>query len=165
MTKRTSATWWARIYLSGPIGVIEQTCRKECSETGFCVTVTPTKFIYKGGEESGAEVGLVNYPKYPQPNDDVTARARGLAERLVEATCQDSYLLMTPESTEWVTKRMSDPKDSERLDWLSTAGEVSIDLIQDAPNDGDFLVRTDMVEAYGKTVREAIDNAAKHDKT
>lgn len=58
-------TWWVKIYTSGPISRIEQVCREECYEDGLCVTVTPVKFIYTGGEELGAEIGLINYPRFP----------------------------------------------------------------------------------------------------
>ncbi len=105
MNTQTEKTYWVRIYLSGPIQVIEQTCRQECLEKGLCVTVEPTRFIYTGGEETGAVVGLVNYPRFPSEPQALMDRGRNLAIRLLDATCQHSVLVMTPEKTEWVTKR------------------------------------------------------------
>lgn len=105
MKTETATTWWAKIYLSGPLAVIEQTCREECLEVGLCVTVTPTRFIYTGGEETGAEIGLINYPRFPKEDFEVTATARRLALRLLKATCQHSVLVMTPDTTEWFTNR------------------------------------------------------------
>lgn len=102
---KTENTHWVKIYLSGPISVIEQTCRNECKEIGLCVTVEPVKFIYSGGEESGVVVGLVNYPRFPRGDDAINAIATALATRLLEATHQDSVMVMTPKRTKWITCR------------------------------------------------------------
>ncbi len=103
-TKQTD-TYWVKIYLSGPMNVIEQTCRQDCFEQGLCVTVEPTKFIYTGGEETGAVVGLVNYPRFPNTPERIWGRARELALRLLSSTHQHSVLLAAPDKTEWMTLR------------------------------------------------------------
>lgn len=105
MLKKTEKTWWVHIYLSGPLEMIEQTCRKYCADIGLCVTVTPTRFIYTGGEETGAEVGLINYPKFPSTPEGVTNKAIDLAHLLLRETHQHSVLVMTPLTTKWITKR------------------------------------------------------------
>ena len=60
-------------------------------------------------------------------------------------------------------------EDAARLDWLALAGPVSICVVIDRPHDGEVEVSTDDVTGYGKTLREAIDDARKqgasHDKT
>jgi hypothetical protein len=101
----TVDTYWVRLYITGPVQVIEQTCRQECMEEGLCVTVTPTKFIYTGGEETGAVIGLVNYPRFPKTPGAIVDRGRKLALRLLDATFQQSVMIMTPETTEWITTR------------------------------------------------------------
>jgi hypothetical protein len=98
-------TYWVKIYVSGPLNVIEQSCRKECLLGGLCVTVDPTKFIYVGGEELGAVVGLINYPRFPITAELLIERARLLATRILEDACQHSILIMTPDKSEWITKR------------------------------------------------------------
>jgi len=105
MNTKIETTYWVRIYLSGSIAAIEQTCRQECLEDGLCVTVDPTRFIYTGGEETGAVVGLINYPRFPISPNKLRERSRKLALRLLDATCQHSVLVMNPEETEWITKR------------------------------------------------------------
>jgi hypothetical protein len=105
MTTKTEKTYWARIYLSGPIDVIRQTCRQECIEAGLCVTVDETLFIYTGGEEFGAVVGLINYPRFPCSESALFERAEKLALRLLESTFQHSVLIMATNKTEWITKR------------------------------------------------------------
>jgi len=101
---KTVNTYTVKIYVSGPLAVIEQTCRKFCRR-GYCVTVDPTKFIYTGGEETGAVIGLVNYPRFPKDEAEIRVDATELALMLIEDTYQDSALIVTPETTTWLTKR------------------------------------------------------------
>ena len=84
MNTKTEPTYWVKIYLSGPLAVIEQVCREECLKKGLCVTVEPTRFIYTGGEETGALVGLINYPRFPQTAGELFVRARDLALTLLD---------------------------------------------------------------------------------
>lgn len=69
------------------------------------MTIEPTLFIYTGGEESGFVVGILNYPRFPATPESINATARELALGLLDATCQDSALIVTPETTTWLTKR------------------------------------------------------------
>jgi hypothetical protein len=105
MTSTTQPTHTVRLYLSGPIDIARQVCREECLREGLCVTIEPTTFIYTGGEEQGYCVGLVNYPRFPTTPELLNARARDLAVKLLDRTCQHSALVVTPQVTEWVTKR------------------------------------------------------------
>jgi hypothetical protein len=104
MTK-TESTFWARIYMSGPIEIAKQVCREACLEAGLCVTIEPTLFIYTGGEEQGFVVGLINYPRFPAEPASIVTRATDLAHRLLDRTCQHSTLVMTPNGTIWITKQ------------------------------------------------------------
>lgn len=105
MLIKTEKTFWARIYMSGPIEVAKQAIRAECMREGLCVTIEPTTFIYTGGEESGFVVGLINYPRFPSSPEAIIERARDLMDKLLYATFQHSGLLMTPETTEWISRR------------------------------------------------------------
>lgn len=105
MTNKTADTFWVKIYMSGPIEVAKHVIRRECLKGGLCVTIEPTCFIYKGGEETGFVVGLLNYPRFPVSNSELINQARSLADELLEATFQESYSLLNPEFTEWNSKR------------------------------------------------------------
>jgi hypothetical protein len=105
MNNQSTTTHTVRIYMSGPIDVAKQIIRAECLREGLCVTIDPTTFIYTGGEESGYVVGLINYPRFPSTPADIEERARDLMHKLLDATFQHSGLLMTPVTTEWVSKR------------------------------------------------------------
>jgi hypothetical protein len=102
---KSTPTFWARLYLSGPIDVAKQVCREECLREGLCVTIEPTTFVYTGGEEAGYVVGLINYPRFPSDPAAILARAKELAVHLMQRTAQWSALVMTPDGTEWLTCR------------------------------------------------------------
>lgn len=95
-------TFWARIYLSGPLPVAEHILREDFAENGFCVTVDPTKFVYTGGEETGYVLGLINYPRFPSTPERITQRARDLATQLLMRTYQRTALIVTPNETFWL---------------------------------------------------------------
>lgn len=92
-----------RIFISGPISVIEQICRQACLQDPICVTVEPTKFIYTGGEEAGAVIGLLNYPRFPRSAEEINIRAKSLAIKLLEGTHQRNALIVTNEKTELIS--------------------------------------------------------------
>jgi hypothetical protein len=102
-------TYWAKIYIAGPIDKIEQVCREWCMQ-GACVTVTPTNYIYTMGEESGAEIGLINYPRFPKSTDSIVGQAEELAQLLLEECCQGSFTIMTPDTTYFHSRRSGDEK-------------------------------------------------------
>lgn len=121
MRREIEPTFWAKIYMSGPIEVAKQTIRAECLRDGLCVTIEPTTFIYTGGEECGYVVGLINYPRFPQSNAAVRERARDLMHKLMATTFQHSALLMTPDETEWVSVREETPLHSAKGADVTTA--------------------------------------------
>jgi hypothetical protein len=53
--------------------------------------------------------------------------------------------------------------DSERLDWIGRQSltDICMSLVVDGPRDGQYFVGGDTGRGYGKTFREAIDQARK----
>jgi len=98
-------TWWARLYLAGDVNEAQQVCRAFCLSEGLCVTVEACDYIYPGGAEAGYCVGLVNYPRFPENEKALRAKAKQLAKLLMEKTCQQSAMITTPTSTEWISTR------------------------------------------------------------
>ena len=113
MNEMRCSTFWAKIYIAGPITEIEQVCR-EFVMKGACVTVTPTNYIYTMGEESGAEIGLIHYPRFPK-DQTVHAKMETKAAILEEAVSlgnaictkcfQGSFTVMTPDDTIFFSRR------------------------------------------------------------
>jgi len=57
-------------------------CQEYCDNVGLCVTVTPTHFVYKEGNEDGCFIGLINYPRFPSSLEDILNKAFNLANIL-----------------------------------------------------------------------------------
>lgn len=108
-------TFTATIYLSGSIETIKQVCRKYCLR-GLCVTIKPTLFIYTGGEEFGVEIGLLNYPRFEESEDDILQNTIELATKCRDEAMQHSWLIVTPEKTIWNSSREQPNKPKHPYD-------------------------------------------------
>ena len=98
-------TYWAKVYIAGPLDQIEQICREFVMDVSLCVTVTPTKYIYVGGEEVGVEIGLINYPRFPTEHEKIKRTALDLARKIMLETFQGSYTVMCPDETIYYSRR------------------------------------------------------------
>lgn len=105
MAKKIEKTYTVNIFLSGSIDVIKQTCRKYCLDVGLCVTVTPTLFIYTGGEEFGVCIGLLNYPRFPKDKKQILIQAIELGRLCRDSACQHSFLVVDNEKTRFYSLR------------------------------------------------------------
>ena len=104
-------TYWAKIYIAGPLAQIEQICRRYVMD-GCCVTVTPTNYIYTMGEETGVEIGMINYPRFPSANPEIELleQATDLGDQICSECFQGSFTVMTPVDTYFFSRRRSDEK-------------------------------------------------------
>ena len=105
---KTVDTHIVTIYTSGPIKVIEHVCRESVFNDGHCVTVKPAKFIYTGGEEFGVEIGLLNYPRYPETAQNLVVRAKELAIDILKATYQRTALVVGTQFTTLISYEEQD---------------------------------------------------------
>lgn len=95
-------TFEVRIFMAGDIETAQRWLRHHAYQNGLCATITPTTFIYTGGEETGFVVGLVNYPRFPTTRPVLRARALMLAEALVIECCQRTALVVADDETTWI---------------------------------------------------------------
>lgn len=109
--QRESITHEVKIFVSGPIQLIKQACTEYCSDVGLCVTVTPTDYVYSHGEESGAIIGLINYPKFPSTPDEINKKAHELAITILNKTHHGSYTIQAPYKTIWFSRKKEDNSD------------------------------------------------------
>lgn len=93
------------IYLAGDFNTLRRAALDFCSKNGFCVTVTPTEYVYKYGFESGAIVGVINYPRFPEEQDELERIAQMLAEEMALSASQGSYTIQTPNETRFYSRR------------------------------------------------------------
>lgn len=102
----TEPTRTVEVFMAGDIGHAKQVIRRFCRDVPCCVTVTPTTYIYRGGEEAGFVVAFRNYPRFPADSYTLRATASDLAEKLRDELGQDSYMTVDADGmTTWSTTR------------------------------------------------------------
>lgn len=94
-------TYIATIHVGGDVAKIKDVCRKFCLR-GLCVTITPTDYIYTGGSETGAAVGLINYPRFASTPEKIKATANELAQTLMAECHQRSCTVICTDGTEYL---------------------------------------------------------------
>lgn len=96
------------LWMAGDVATATKVVREYCYAEGACFTITPSKFVYTGGEEDGFAIGLVNYPRFPSTVAELHERARGLADRLMPVMNQRTCLLVGVGAgggiTEWIVR-------------------------------------------------------------
>ena len=65
-------------------------------ENKDCVTITPTKFIYVGGNEPGAIIGLISYPRFERTEIFLKNRAIEITKVLMSVFKQNRITITTP---------------------------------------------------------------------
>lgn len=101
-----SQTRVVEVYMAGDCSHAKQIVRRYCKDSPTCVTVSPTTFIYRGGEESGFVIGFRNYPRFPSDAYSLRRAADELAELIRGQTGQDSYMVVDAHGqTTWRSDR------------------------------------------------------------
>lgn len=97
------------IFIAGDYQLAEKICQQYCDEIGYCVTVTPTNYVYKGGQEAGVIIGLINYPRFPvSRRDEIMKHAVNLGKLLRERLNQQSFSIQNSAHTIWYSWREQD---------------------------------------------------------
>jgi len=113
MIIKNANTYWANIYVGlqegydGETHTIQEAMtivKQYCDEVGYCVTVTPTTFVYRNGIEPGCIVGLINYPRFPVPITVTLQHAKNIAKLFLEKFNQNRISVVSPAHTFMVEK-------------------------------------------------------------
>lgn len=128
MIEESCASSPVSIFMAGDIAKATEICRAYCDETGFCVTVTPTTYVYTDGQESGFVIGLINYPRFPSEPRSIEHRAREIAERLRVGLGQESYSIQTPQQTLWRSWRDAKAMNASGQDQNAASAVGETDL-------------------------------------
>lgn len=115
----SARTWQAQIFcglrkgyeVCPPCQSIEKIysiCRKYIHQVQWCVTVTPTKFLYVGGDEDGAIIGIIQYPRFPKSHNLLKEQTIELAEILRTELGQFRVSIVFPDETIMLEKEDED---------------------------------------------------------
>ena len=100
-------TFEATLFVSGPYDKIKEVCQEFCLK-GFCVSIKKVEYTYTMGCEEGAEVTLINYPRFPSAEVDITEKALQLGEKITISCHQGSFTLVCPSRTYFWSRREGD---------------------------------------------------------
>ena len=101
-------TFTAQIYVGAKVretgetlslSIAAQVCQEYVDAVGLCVSITPCEFVYSGGRESGVNIGLIHYPRFPSGAATIRAHALELASRLRIALKQQRASIVMPDET------------------------------------------------------------------
>ena len=108
MKNKVVPTWQAQLFLGLRAGYsdvifsvdeVYRICQEYVDRIGWCVTVTPTKFIYKGGHEPGVIIGVIDYPRFPNNHNILRERIIELAKSLLAELGQFRVSIVFPDET------------------------------------------------------------------
>jgi len=88
----------ARIYIAGDYDTARAVCREYANE-GACVQIKRCEYIFTGGAETGVEIVLINYMRFPSNPDEIKYKAIKLAKLLIERLYQFSASVVTDEES------------------------------------------------------------------
>jgi ferredoxin len=108
MKRVTVLSYPVSIFIAGDPERASYFCRGFCDRVGLCVTVTPTRYVYRDGEEAGVIVGLINYPRFPAEPRQIANTAKELALELMTELNQQSVSIQMPDETLWLSIRNED---------------------------------------------------------
>ena len=74
-------------------------CQEYTDEVGWCVSITPTQYIYKNGYEDGAIIGVIQYPRFPKSHKLLEELTIKLAEILRTELKQLCISVVFPDRT------------------------------------------------------------------
>jgi hypothetical protein len=77
-----------------PLEHLKRACQQYVDEYKLCVTVTTTQYVYVDGDELGAAIGLLNYPRFPSTHSQIRDHALRLATLLLELFKQYKVLVV-----------------------------------------------------------------------
>ena len=113
MNSKSVKTFTATIYVGRlnmatvslvPERTVCRACEQYVDRIGLCVSVTPTEFIYTDGGEPGFAIGIINYPRFPDTDSNLKARAIEIAVRLMDVCSQNRVSIIMQDETVMLSK-------------------------------------------------------------
>jgi len=83
---------------------VENIIQQYCDHVGLCVTITPTKFIYKDGFEDGCFICLIQYPRFPTKEDYIKDTAINIAKIFLKKFKQLRISIICSDKTYMIEK-------------------------------------------------------------
>ena len=101
---KTLPTFTVNIYIAGRDEVIRPLLAKYCLDNKICFSVDNLDFPYAGGEQHGFRIGIINYPRFPREESELSEMAITLTKYLIEETHQISATVVGPKETTYISR-------------------------------------------------------------
>lgn len=98
-------TWYAWVYIAGDYHTAKKVCEEFCFPSGLCVTVEEVDFMFGGGQETGARVGLIQYPPFEEEENILLDKAVDIGKRIAKSNHQFSFTVVAKEETHFYSRR------------------------------------------------------------
>jgi hypothetical protein len=116
LTARVPA-YRVEIFICGDEDKAFETCQRFCTDVGLCVTFDRTLFIFRGGNEYGMKIGLINYGRFPRGRNEIWDTAMELALLLKAELRQGSFTVQDDQTSHFYSTRVEDgctPTEEEK---------------------------------------------------
>jgi hypothetical protein len=161
-------TFYANIYLglqhgySGGLSSVDEVrehVQQFCNDVKLGVTFTVTEFIYVDGGEPGVIIGLINYPRFPRPVEEVKNIATTLAKKLMTLCHQERVSVVCSDETIMLEKEMSEKSymDYDFNEFKKQMAEVTANLKKMNEAANYMRWQYEMDEAFKEFEREVAD--------
>lgn len=105
---KAESSYPASLFIAGDYDQAVKSAREYCDEISWCFTVTKTMYVYKGGQEEGVIIGLINYPRFPNSPSTIDSHAMALGLKLIKDLNQQSFSIQNSYHTCYVSFRQAD---------------------------------------------------------
>jgi len=82
----------------------ERILQNYCDNNPLCVTLKQIEYIYKDGNEMGFEIGLINYPRFPDTKENITQKALEIGMIFLEKFNQYKISVVSTDKTYMIEK-------------------------------------------------------------
>lgn len=74
-------------------------CKEYCDEVGLCVSIEKIDYVYTDGNESGAKVTLINYPRFPKEDKEIILTSSVLGNIIMKRFKQYRITIISGDKT------------------------------------------------------------------
>lgn len=108
MIIKASPSYTVSIYCTGDKARLYAAIQETVDKMGLCVSIFPCDYLFTGGMESGYEVRLINYPRFPVSDTEMVYKANKVCETIFTVNPKGSLTMVLPHVSYFMSNREGD---------------------------------------------------------
>ena len=108
MITKQAPSYHISIYCTGEKVALYAAIQSVCDSIGLCVSIFPCDYLFTGGMESGYEIRLINYPRFPSTKEAIKAKAMQVVEAIFTVNPKGSLTMVDPWDSVYMSERDCD---------------------------------------------------------